>query len=261
MYRGIRVGQYIPSDSILHNLEARTKIMASIFMLVFIIVASFPYKLLALSLPVIFLLKISQVRFFIYLEALRPFALIILLTVILQVLLVKGTPCYSLGILTITWEGLILAASISIRLVLLLVVIRILTATTTPQQLMAGIEKLLKPFTYIGLPVQELVMIMTISIRFIPLFIEEASRLSLAQQARGIDYGSGSIKQRIRAISSLLIPLLRVAFNRASDIAIAMETRCYNGGIGRTYLYNFAMARVDYIFLAVLLLMGVFVLA
>lgn len=260
MYRGMKVGQYIPVDSILHNLDARTKIISILFLLILVVIATFPYKLGLIFLLTLALTKASKVRLSIYIEALRPFALIIFITVILQLFLVKGTPLFSWAWFSISKEGVFLALSISIRLILLLLIIRVLTATTTPAALMAGIEKLLKPFSYMGLPVEELVMIMTISLRFIPLFIEEARRLHLAQIARGVNFNTGNIKQRFQSLASLFIPLFRISFNRAADIAIAMEARCYNGGEGRTHLHTLRLGKIDYFFITGLLFIVIFIL-
>lgn len=247
MFTGMSVGQYIPVRSFIHSLDARTKIIATIVLLFMIILASYPYKLLIMILITSCLMLASKIPFFLYISALRPFALVIFITVLLQLLLVDGTPMFTIFGITISWAGVHMALAITIKLILLLTVIRILTATTSPSALMGGIEKLLMPLRYIGIPVDELVMIMTISLRFIPLFFEEAKRIQKAQISRGISFKTGTLKQRLKSLSSILIPLFKISFNRALDIATAMEVRCYTGGKNRTHLHVFKLGKADYI--------------
>ncbi|HZK42943.1 MAG TPA: energy-coupling factor transporter transmembrane component T [Syntrophomonadaceae bacterium] len=260
MLSRINVGQYIPSESSLHLLDPRTKIIATLVILALIVVAAYPYKLLILGLFICSLMLISYIPLHIYIYALRPFLLIIIITAALQLIMLKGDILVTILGVNITSYGINMAIAISLRLVMIIILIRILMATTTPSSLMGGLEKLLKPFSSIGLPVEELIMIMTISLRFIPLFIEEATRLQQAQISRGINFKSLTIIQRIKSISTLLIPLFRMSFTRALDISTAMETRCYNGGEGRTYLYVFKWGKADYFSLLGLLIITILIL-
>lgn len=247
MYSRMSVGQYVPLRSFIHSLDARTKIIATMILLISIILASYPYKLIIMVLIAGFLMLVSRIPLIFYLEALKPFWWLIFITGLLQILLVDGAPLFTIAGLSISSAGVYTALNITIKLILLLMVIRILTATTTPSALMGGLEKLLKPFRYIGIPVDELVMIMTISLRFVPLFFEEAERIHQAQISRGISFKKGTIKQRFKSLSSLLIPLFRISFTRALDIATAMEVRCYNGEKNRTHLYDLKLRKADYI--------------
>ncbi len=249
----MKFGQYIPTDSILHNLDARTKIVISAVLLILIVVATFPYKLLFLFIPAFYLVRASKVKINLYLEAIRPFAWLIIITVFLQLILVKGPPLFKLYKFSVSTPAVQMAISISIRICLLLIIIRVLTATTSPSALMNGIEKLLKPFGRLGFPIEELVMIMTISLRFIPLFMEEAQRIHLAQKSRGINFQKGSIKDKFQGLISILIPWLRISFNRAGEIATAMEARCYDSSQKRTYLYSLEATKIDYLYTFALL--------
>ncbi|NLB89469.1 MAG: energy-coupling factor transporter transmembrane protein EcfT [Syntrophomonadaceae bacterium] len=260
MFSRMSVGQYIPLRSFLHSLDARTKIIATIILLLLIILATYPYKLITMILITSFLMLVSRIPFNFYLQALKPFWWIIFITALLQLLLIDGAAFFSIWGITISWVGAYTALTITTKLILLLIVIRILTATTTPSALMGGIEKLLKPFRYIGMPVDELVMIMTISLRFVPLFFEEAERIHQAQISRGISFKTGTIKQRFKSLSSLLIPLFKISFNRALDIATAMEVRCYNGGKNRTHLYELKFRKADYISILGMLVLLIFII-
>lgn len=260
MFTRMSVGQYIPLKSILHSLDARTKIVATIVLLLLIIIASYPYKLIIMTLITGFLMLASKIPFYLYIEALRPFGIIIFITVLLQLLLVDGHTMFTILGITISWAGVHMALAITIKLILLLIVIRILTATTSPSALMGGIERLLKPFRYIGLPVDELVMIMTISLRFVPLFFEEAKRIQKAQISRGISFKTGKLNQRLRSLSSLLIPLFKISFIRAIDIATAMEARCYNGGQNRSHLQVFKLKKADYLSMVGILVLVILII-
>ncbi|MBR6728580.1 MAG: energy-coupling factor transporter transmembrane protein EcfT, partial [Clostridia bacterium] len=144
-----------------------------------------------------------------------------------------------------TWEGLILAGKMALRLVLLITASSALTYTTSPIILTDGIEKLLKPLAKLGLPTYELAMMMSIAIRFIPTLIEETDKIMKAQKARGADFDSGSIMHRIKALAPMLVPLFISAFRRADDLAVAMESRCYQGGAHRTRLNEIHFSQKD----------------
>ena len=123
-----------------------------------------------------------------------------------------------------------------VRIIFLVAGSSLLTYTTSPIMLTDGIEKLLKPFVKIGVPAYELAMMMSIALRFIPTLIEETDKIIKAQKARGSDFETGGLIKRGKAVIPILVPLFVSAFRRADELAIAMESRCYNGGINRTRL-------------------------
>ena len=133
-----------------------------------------------------------------------------------------------------TWEGLELATFMAVRLIFLVMGSTILTLTTTPNQLTDGLEKSLGFLNRVGVPVHEVSMMMSIALRFIPILVEETDKIMKAQMARGADFESGNLIQKAKAMVPLLVPLFISAFRRATDLAMAMEARCYRGGEGRT---------------------------
>ena len=155
------------------------------------------------------------------------------------------TPLFKIWFLTATKEGVIFAALMALRLVLLVAGTSLLTFTTSPISLTDGIERLMSPFSKIGVPAHAIAMMMTIAIRFIPTILEETDKIMKAQKARGADFESGSIVSRARAMTPILIPLFISAFRRADELAIAMECRCYRGGEGRTRLHELKMQKRD----------------
>lgn len=246
MFRNISLGQYLPADSILHNLDPRTKTIAGLFFILAVFAAAFPLELFFIYLAGGLLLYLSRLRIIDFWPVFKPFLIIILITVIFQLLFIPGTPLFSFSILTISYEAVETAVAFTSRFVLLLFIVRLLTATTTPVALMDGLEQMLNPLRKLGLAVHELIMIMTISLRFIPMFIEEAERIRKAQLCRGADFRVGSLSSRLKNLFAWLLPLLRASLQRAEDLSQAMEARAYQGGEGRTRLNVLRLRFNDY---------------
>ena len=177
-------------------------------------------------------------------KGLKPLVIVIVLTALLNIFYTKGTPIIEGWI--ITWEGLKKALFMSVRIVLLIVGTFMLTYTTSPMALTDGLEHLLRPLKKIKIPVHEMSMMMSMALRFIPTLIEETDKIMSAQKARGADFESGSILRRAKALLPILVPLFISAFRRADELAIAMESRCYHGGDGRTRLKQLKYEKADF---------------
>ncbi|MGX8704427.1 MAG: energy-coupling factor transporter transmembrane component T family protein, partial [bacterium] len=234
-------------NSVIHRLDPRVKIMATLLYIVALfVVKDFTGFIAAVVLleAVIILSKVP--RRYIW-RGLRPVLLIIAFTLIVNIFMIRGEVLWQFGILHITREGLRMAAFVGIRLVLLIIGSTMLTLTTRPIGLTDGIEALLSPFKKIGLPAHELAMMMTIALRFIPTLLEETDKIIKAQQARGADFESGNIMRRARSLVPILVPLFISAFRIAQDLAMAMEARCYGGSVKRTRMNAMKFARRDLI--------------
>ncbi len=245
MIRDITLGQYYPGESWVHRLDARVKIMAT---LVFIVALFIVDNYLGFIIPVAALAAViinSRVPMNFIVRGLKPVFIIIAFTFLLNLFMVKGDVIWSLGFLHITKQGVRTAVFLGIRLVLLIIGSSMLTLTTRPIALTDGMEKLLSPFKKIGLPAHELAMMMTIALRFIPTLLEETDKIMKAQQARGADFESGSILKRAKALIPILVPLFVSAFRIATDLAMAMEARCYRGDQGRTRMNEMKFAGRD----------------
>lgn len=249
MFRNISLGQYLPADSVLHRLDPRTKTVAGLFFILAIFAASFPLELLFLYLAGCLLLFLSQLRIIDFWPTFKAFLIIIVITVVLQLLFIPGEPLFSFSVISISYKGVQVAVSFFLRFVLLLFMVRLLTATTTPVAMMDGLEQMLNPLRKLGLAVHELIMIMTISLRFIPMFIEEAEQIRKAQLCRGADFRVGSVSRRLKNLFAWLLPLLRISLQRAEDLSQAMEARAYQGGEGRTRLNVLRLRFNDYAYL------------
>jgi len=234
MIREITLGQYYPVDSVIHRLDPRVKLLGTlVFLIALFVVDSWTmYAVAAVVLGI--LIKLSNVPFKFMTKGLKNILILLLISVSFNLFLTPGEPIFKLGILKISKEGLTIALKMGIRLVLLVMGSSLMTLTTTPNQLTDGMEKGLRAFKKIGVPVHEISMMMSIALRFIPILIEETDKIMKAQQARGADFESGNIIDRAKAMVPILVPLFIGAFRRANDLAMAMEARCYRGGEGRT---------------------------
>ena len=169
----------------------------------------------------------------------------VLLTFVLNLFMFDGTVLWHWKFLTITYEGLYRSCFMALRLILLIIGTSMLTLTTKPMELTDGLEKLLKPFNRFGLPSHEIALMMSIALRFIPTLLEETDKIMKAQQARGADFESGNLIQRVKNMIPILIPLFVGSFRIAQDLALAMEARCYHGGVGRTRMKEIVFSRRD----------------
>lgn len=255
---GISFGQYYPAKSLLHKLDPRIKIILTILYIVcsFICKNVISYSLLLIS--AILLVIIGRVPLKVILRGLKGVLFILLFTAVLNIFWTKGEMLlWQWKFISIYTEGLYAALFIMIRIsVLIIGTGMLLTYTTTPIALTNAIEDLLSPLKKLHVPVHSFAMMMTIALRFIPTLSEEAERIMTAQKARGADFASGGLVQRAKALIPVLIPLFVSAFNRAGDLAVAMECRCYNGGEGRTRMNVRHIKFVDFIPLALLIAFG-----
>lgn len=245
MIRDITLGQYYPEQSVVHRLDARTKILGTLLYIIEIfLVNSFAgFGLVILALGV--LIGISRVPVRFIFKGLKAVVFIILLTFVLNLFMFDGTVLWHWKFLTITYEGLYRSCFMALRLILLIIGTSMLTLTTKPMELTDGLEKLLKPFNRFGLPSHEIALMMSIALRFIPTLLEETDKIMKAQQARGADFESGNLIQRVKNMIPILIPLFVGSFRIAQDLALAMEARCYHGGVGRTRMKEIVFSRRD----------------
>lgn len=228
-------GRFIPGDSLVHRLDPRAKILFVFLFIAIVFIANnaITYAiLLGFTLLSVFL---SKIRLYFLINGLKPVFILMAFTFFLHLFFTQGGALlFSFGFLEVYEEGLRQGIFISIRFLVLVFMTSILTLTTSPISITDGIEVLLGPFKRLKLPVHELALMMSISLRFIPTLMDETGKILKAQMARGSDIGSGPIKERIKAVVPLLIPLFVSAFKRAEDLATAMEVRGYRGGEGRT---------------------------
>ena len=244
MLKDITLGQYFPGDTVVHRLDPRTKLILVIVFIVALFQAnSWPgYGLVTLAaLGSMALAKIKPGTMF---KGVKPMLFIIVLTALLNIFYTTGTPVRPGWI--ITWEGIARAVQMILRIVLLISGTFLLTYTTSPIALTDGLELLLGPLKKLHVPVHEMTIMMSMALRFIPTLISETDKIMSAQKARGADFETGSLFQRAKALLPILVPLFVSAFKRADELAVAMESRCYHGGEGRTRMKKLQMAGRDW---------------
>ena len=263
MLKDITLGQYFPGNSPVHRLDPRTKLVVLVVYIValFLAVSWISYGLMFLFL--VLAIAISKIPLKALVHGMKPLLFILIFTGTLNVFFTPGdTTLLSVGIIRITLEGVIRAIFMMLRILMLITGTFLLTYTTSPISLTDGLESLLGPLKAIKVPVHELSMMMCIALRFIPTLIEETDKIMCAQKARGADFESGSLMNRVKALVPILVPLFVSAFRRADELATAMECRCYHGGDGRTKMKLLRYNLLDYktYGLAILMLSAMIVL-
>ena len=236
MLRDITIGQHFPGNSLVHRFDPRLKLVLTIAYIVLLFAASNP---LGLALSILFLAamyKVAKIPGKMILKSLKPILPIVIFTAVLNLFFVsgEGEPLVHIWFLTIYAEGVRYAVLMAVRVMALIAGTSLLTYTTSPIVLTDAIEQLLKPLGKLHFPVHELAMMMSIALRFIPTLIEETDKIMNAQKARGAQLDTGKMTDRVKALVPVLIPLFISAFRRADELAMAMESRCYHGGEGRT---------------------------
>lgn len=229
------LGRYVPGNSIIHRLDPRSKLLAMfIFIGIVFWANNLVTNLLALTV-VLGLVLLSRVSLSYFIQGLLPMIGIISFTTTFQLFFTPtGQAIFRFGFLTITDKGLELALLIFARFLLIILFSTLLTLTTTPLSLADAVESLLKPLKPLRVPAHEIGLMLSLSLRFVPTLMDDTTRIMNAQRARGVDFGEGSLIQKIKSVIPILIPLFASSFKRAESLAIAMEARGYQGGDGRT---------------------------
>jgi energy-coupling factor transport system permease protein len=244
--KDITLGQYFPGYTVIHRLDPRTKLISVIVFIVALFSAKSYFSYAVMLLTLLLCIFLSRIRFAVLLRGLKPLVFILLLAGILNLFYTSGRVLVEFWIFRITYEGLVNAGLMLTRIMMLVSGTFLLTYTTSPLSLTDGMEQLMSPLKKIRIPVHELSMMMSIALRFIPTLIEETDKIMSAQRARGADFETGGLIKRAKALLPILVPLFIGAFRRADELAVAMESRCYHGGEGRTRMKVLHMASRDW---------------
>lgn len=247
MLKDITLGQYYQTDSVIHRLDPRVKLVTTICFIISLFVVDNWVGYVLAGVFLVLVIVLSKVPPSFMVRGMKSIVFLLIMAVVCNLLLTQGEPLVTIWKLTITKEGVIQAGKMAVRLVFLITGSSVMTLTTTPNQLTDGLEKLLKPLNAIRVPVHEIAMMMSIALRFIPILIEETDKIMKAQIARGADFESGNLIQKAKNMVPLLVPLFVSAFRRANDLATAMEARCYRGGENRTKMKPLIYHRRDYL--------------
>ncbi len=257
--KSVAMGQYYAAKSPIHRLDARTKVILAILYIVLAFLCKNVISFALLLISGIVIVLLSRIPMKIVLQALKPIIIIILITALINIFMTKGENLlFAWQFIKIYEEGLYNAAFMAIRIIVMIVGVSIfLTYTTTPINLTDAIERLLLPLKKIKVPVHEFAMMMTIALRFIPTLVDETDKIMSAQKARGVDFESGGLIKKAKALVPILIPLFVSSFRRADELATAMESRCYHGGQGRTKMTVSHFHLADLFAVVFMILLGV----
>lgn len=240
------LGRYIPTDSFVHRLDPRTKLIASFYFIIIVFLANHWLGYLALTLYTFLAIALTNISIAYFLKGIRPMIYIILFTVIFQILFsIGGEVYFHWGPIYITEFGLVNGAYIFVRLVLIIMMSTVLTLTTSPIELTNGIEHLLRPLARFGFPSHEIALMLSIALRYVPTLMDEAQKIMNAQRARGVDFDEGKFIDKVKSLIPIIVPLFISAFNRADEMAVAMEARGYRGGEGRSQYRILKYSRWD----------------
>lgn len=260
----IALGRYLPLTSIIHNMDPRAKIGAMLLMMVAIFIPAGYTGYIIIGIAVVLTALLAKLKLSFLWRAMKPMLFMLSFLLIINLFVVRsGDVLITIGSWNIYTDALTQTLYIVIRLALMIMITTILTATTKPLELTLGIEDLLKPFKVIGVPAHDIAMMISIALRFIPTLIEETQRIMKAQASRGVDMENGKLMEKVKAILSLIVPLFVSAFQRAEELAYAMEARGYIPSRPRTRYKQLKMHGKDValLLLSVLILVGMIVLS
>ena len=255
MLKDVTLGQFFPGTSIVHRLDPRCKLLMTVVYIAALFTAESYVSYATMLVVTGVCIALSRIPLKVILRGLKPLWIIIALTAVLNMFFTPGRELVSFWKITITYEGLVRAVFMVLRITMLIAGTFLLTYTTSPIALTDAIERLLSPLKKLHVPVHTFAMMMTISLRFIPTLLEETDKIMTAQKARGASFSEGNLVQRAKALVPILVPLLVSSFHRAEELATAMECRCYRGEAGRTKMRQLHAASRDYIAMTVTVLL------
>ncbi len=247
MLRDITLGQYYQTDSVIHRLDPRVKLVTTLCYIISLFIVDSIVGYIIAGLFLAFVIALSRVPVKFMVRGMKSIVFLLVMAVIFNLFLTQGEVVVSFWKLHITKEGIRLASMMAVRLVFLIMGSSVMTLTTTPNNLTDGLESLMKPLKVIRVPVHEIAMMMSIALRFIPILLEETDKIMKAQIARGADFESGNLIRKAKSMVPLLVPLFISAFRRANDLATAMEARCYRGGEHRTKMKPLIYKKADFL--------------
>lgn len=260
MLRDITIGKYYNRPSVIHQLDCRTKLAGTLLYIIALFFVKNPVIYIPCLIYLLILYRLAAIPLNYILKGLKGFALLLLFTFVFQSLITNGRELFSIGIFTVTYEGVLKAVRLVSRIVLMVLMASLLAYTTTPTQMAAGLEKSFGFLEKVKVPVHEMAMMVSIAFRFIPVFIEEVNIIMDAQASRGVDFHSGNVFKRMGKVMPLVVPLFVSAIRRSADLAMAMEARGYTDAANRTRYRKLVYTFKDKAAYAVILLMTIAVI-
>lgn len=264
MLRDMTIGQYYNTESPVHRLDPRVKILIALVYVISLFFDYNPFLYLAAGIVLALYIELSKVPVRFILKGLKALWMIIAFSMLINLFSVKGLDVlFAWRFIRITKAGVVSSVYLGLRLILMIIGSSMMTYTTTPNALTDGLEKMLGWMKKLNVPVHEFAMIMSIALRFVPILVEELDKIMKAQMARGIDFQEGRLFARLKKLMPIIIPLFVSAVRRSNELALAMDARCYHGGEGRTKMKPLEYKRQDYVayFLLFMYVVGMIALA
>ena len=234
MLRDITIGKYYNGCSLIHSLDCRTKLAGALLYIVSLFFVKAPVLFIPCLVYLLILYRLASIPWHYILKGLRSIVVLLVFTFVFQSLITSGRELFSIGFLSVSYEGLMKAIRLVSRISLMILMASLLAYTTTPTQMAAGLEKSLGFLEKLKVPVHEMAMMVSIAFRFIPVFIEEVNIIMDAQASRGVDFYSGNVFRRMGKMMPLVVPLFVSAIRRSAELAMAMEARGYTDAGNRT---------------------------
>lgn len=258
--KNMTLGRYLPHDSLMHRMDPRAKILGLLIVLVTIFFDAGFVGYLLIGILAYLALKLSKISLSYLIRAIKPMMFMMAFLLVMNILVLRtGEVLVAIGPFAIYTKAITQTVYIVVRLVLIVALTTVVTATTKPLDLTLGIEDLLTPFKKIGFPAHEVAMMISIALRFIPTLLEETERIMKAQASRGVDFQEGTFMEKIQAIISLIVPLFISAFSRAEELANAMEARCYQPDQKRTRYKQLHWQTADTIMMGVCIVLFIMI--
>ena len=245
-------GKYIPIDSLIHRIDPRAKLIALFIMIAAVFIPTNWWVFLAIAIILFIALLLAKIGIKMIVQSIKPMVFMMVFLLVINILTIKtGDLLTKIWSIEVYSDAIFNTLFVVVRLMLMISITTLLTATTKPLDLTLAIEWILKPFELLHLPTHEIAMMVSIALRFIPTIIEETMRIMDAQKSRGVDFDNGSITKKAVSILSLIVPLFSVAFERAYELADAMEARGYIPGAKRTRYHVLQFKFIDFLFILV----------
>lgn len=250
------IGQYFPGNGLLYSLDPRTKILSFLLLMIIIFFYKSVFAFIPIFLFILSFIIISKIPIKYVFKGLKPILILLLVTIFFHFFFTPGETIFKIFFLKLTIEGLNKGIYIGSRLIILIMISSLLTFTTSPLELTKGLEFLSLPLEKLKFPSTEIIMMITIALRFIPVLVEEADRIIVAQVSRGASFDEGNLIKRAKSLIPILVPLFISSFRRAEELAIAMEVRCFQPGKKRTYMKKLTWRKIDTLFIIFVLIFG-----
>lgn len=261
MASDIVLGQYLPGDSFLHKMDSRAKILLSFYLMIIVFTAWSYVSLSIVSIVTFMLVLASSIPMKFYIKNMGFIFMMTVFSSFLNLFYGVGDPMFQWGFVTITESGIQNSVVVAVRILNMMILSACLMFTTSPNDMTHGLEKIMSPLKYININVDDIIMMITISLRFIPITLEETNKIINAQKSRGADMDSRGLVNKVKSFIPVILPLFASTFRRAYELSMAMECRCYGLKENRTHLRNFRLSITDFLAVAfvVLVMIGVIV--